>query len=177
MEDCIENPASEFVLHINVLLLASLTWSHQLDFLRYGSAKLVESVAPVFALKGNQVLVQKHKGSMFVFVILCRHIWWLKIFSIFCPPVPNGERGANDCHKSLPRCFVVPLLVVLTLVVGFPSPYTQWLHFGDKEGRWLDLVCDSLLLEAAQLQCEMIKKGTDNCNQIKFINMRHCNTT
>lgn len=93
MKDSIENPVRDFVPQITFLLLASLTWSLQLDLLRYGSAELVGSVAPVFALKGNQVLVQKHKSSMFVFVTLCRHIWWLEFFSVLCPPVPNSGKG------------------------------------------------------------------------------------
>lgn len=152
MKDSIKNPVSDFVLQITFLLLASLTWSLQLDLLRYGSAELVGSVAPVFALKGNQVLVQKHKSSMFVFVTLRRHIWWLEFFSIFRPPVPNGGKGwLSQIFYTLPQCFVVSLLLVLTLVVGSPLPYTLWSHFGGKEARWLDLVCDSLLLEAAQL--------------------------
>lgn len=51
MKNSIENPVSHFVVYLRFLLLASLTWSHELDLLRYGGAELVGGIAPVFALK------------------------------------------------------------------------------------------------------------------------------
>lgn len=122
--------------HISFPLLAPLTWSLQLDLLRYGSAELVESVAPVFALKGNQVLVQKHKSSVFVFVTLRSHIWWLEILSIFRPPVPNKRgRGSvfvtNHFHSVLwCRCcwFLLWWWVSLRLAL---NSYTLVIRKGD----------------------------------------------
>lgn len=136
MRDSIENPACEFVPHTSSLMLVPLTWSHQLDLLRHGGAELVGHVAPVFALKRNQVLVEKHKSSIFVLATLRRHVWWLEFFSIFCPPVSNV--AGKQCLSRIVFTVlgsVVSLLQVLTLVEGFPLLCTQWSHFGEKEGR------------------------------------------
>lgn len=93
MRGSIENTVCELAQRISFLMLGPLTWSHQLDLLRHGGAELVGRVAPVFALKRNQVLVQKHKSSIFVLATLCRHVWRLEFSSIFCPPISNvGEK-------------------------------------------------------------------------------------
>lgn len=128
MRGSIENPVGELAQRISFLMLGPLTWSHQLDLLRHGGAELVGRVAPVFALKRNQVLVQKHKSSIYVLATLCRHVWRLEFFSIFCPPVSNvgGKKQSLSRITSTVFGSVVSLLLVLTLVVGFPLLYTQW---------------------------------------------------
>lgn len=138
---------------------AILTWSHQLNLLRHCGAKLIGSVAPVFALRSNQVLVWNQNSSIFVFVAPFCDIWLLDFFPIFCPPVSNGGEN-NVCHESLPQRWTLfaPMPLVLTLVAGFLLLHTQLLHFGGKEVRWLDLMCDSQSLEAAPLQCEIIQE-------------------
>lgn len=102
MRGSIENPVGELALRISFLMLGPLT-SHQLDLLRHGGAELVGRVAPVCALKRNQVLLQKHKSSIFVLATLCRQVWRLEFFSIFCPPVSKRGGKNNVCHESLPQ--------------------------------------------------------------------------
>lgn len=128
---------SEFAKCISSnLILGLLTWSHQLNLLRHCGAKLIGSVAPVFALRSNQVLVWNHNSSIFVFVAPCCDIWLLDFFPIFCPPVSNGGEN-NVCHESLPQRWTLfaPMPLVLTLVAGFLLLHTQLLHFGGKEVR------------------------------------------
>lgn len=127
MRGSIETPVGELALRISFLMLGPLT-SHQLNLLRHGGAELVGRVAPVFALKRNQVLLQKHKSSIFVLATLCRHVRRLEFFSIFCPPVSKrgGEKQCLSRITSTVLGSVLSLLLLLTLVVGFPLLYTQW---------------------------------------------------
>lgn len=69
-----------------------LTGNYQFNLLRHGSSKLVRSVASVFTLKLDKVLVEKHKIAICVFCFLSHDMWRDKVFAIFCPSVSIGAK-------------------------------------------------------------------------------------
>lgn len=81
-------------LHIidELLFKRLLTRNYQFNLLGHGSSELVRSVASVFTLKLDEVLVEKRKSAVCEFCSLCRDMWRDKVFAIFRPSVSIGAK-------------------------------------------------------------------------------------
>lgn len=79
------------------LLERLLTVDSQFNLLRHGSSQLVGSVASVFTLKRDKMLVEKHEGAI---CVVCCDVGRDKFFAIFCPSVPV-EKYTAGCHQSI----------------------------------------------------------------------------
>lgn len=120
-----------------------LTGNYQLDLLRHGSSELVRSVASVFTIKLDEVLVVKHKSAVCVVCSVCRDAGRNEVFAIFCPcvSVEAKYKVQNVLGKwwklwsfvtvhlnqlvflSFLFFMTEMMLMLLTLAVGCP-----WLH-------------------------------------------------